>query len=99
MALNEEQIGKVRQLLSSSAWNDVVRPVIANRANEALKALRLEPAERKGEYEGVDDVTIRARIREAEFMLGVWTNEISVYEHNRRLEELERHNNGAEAPA
>ena len=99
MALNEEQIGKVRQLLASSAWNDVVKPVVAKRAHDAIKALVLHPAERKGEYQGVDDNAIRVRIQEAEWMLNAWVNEVSVYEHNRRVEEIARQDNGAEAPA
>lgn len=99
MALNEEQVGKTRQFLASSFWNDVMKPVIANRAHEAIKALVLHPSERKGEYAGVDDNAIRARIRESEWMLGAWPNEVSVYEHNRRLEELDSQTNGAQAPA
>lgn len=66
MALNEEQVGKVRMFLASSGWNDVVKPLLAQRANGAIKALVLSPAERDGEYKEMDDATIRARIREVE---------------------------------
>lgn len=96
MALDAEQIGKVRLLLMSSGWNDVLKPVIANRAHGAIKALVLHPSERKGEYEGVDDTALRAKVQECEWMLSVWSNEIAVHEHNRRIEELDRQDNGGE---
>jgi hypothetical protein len=90
MALNEEQISKVRLLLQSSGWNDVVKPVIATRANTAIKALILTPAERTGEYKDMDDSTIRAQVREAEWLLAVFVNEVAVFDHNRRMDELQR---------
>src|SRR3972149_159735 len=99
MALNEEQIQKVKLLTSSSGGHDVGRPVIAKRAQDAIKALVLNFAERKGEYEGVDDNTIRATIKECEWMLSVWSNEVAIHEHNRRLEELERQQDGANPQA
>ena len=95
MALASEQVDKIRLLLASSGWNDVMKPVIAKRAHDALKALVLHPAERKGEYEGIDDNTIRVKIQECEWMLSAWTNELLVYDHNRRLDELERQQDGA----
>ena len=90
MALNEEQVGKIRVLLQSSAWNDVMKPVIATRANAAIKALILTPAERTGEYKDMDDSAIRAQVREAEWLLAVFVNEVAVFDHNRRVDELQR---------
>jgi hypothetical protein len=90
MALNEDQVGKIRGLLQSSAWNDVMKPAIAQRANAAIKALILTPAERSGEYKDMDDAAIRAQIREAEWLLAVFVNEVAVFDHNRRVEELQR---------
>jgi hypothetical protein len=90
VALNEVQIGQIRGLLQSSAWNDVVKPVIATRANSAIKALILTPAERSGEYKEMDDAAIRAQIREAEWLLAVFVNEVAVFDHNRRVDELQR---------
>jgi len=98
MALNEEQVGKVRLLLQSSGWNDVMKPAIATRANAAIKALILTPAERTGEYKEMDDAAIRAQIREAEWLLAVFVNEVSVFDHNRRVDELQRQEN-PEAPS
>jgi hypothetical protein len=93
VALNEVQIGQIRGLLQSSAWNDVVRPVIATRANAAIKALILTPAERTGEFKEMEDSAIRAQIREAEWLLAVFVNEVAVFDHNRRMDELQRQDN------
>jgi hypothetical protein len=93
MALNEEQIAKIRLMLQSSAWNDVMKPAIATRANAAIKALILTPAERTGEFKDMDDSAIRAQIREAEWLLTAFVNEIAVFDHNRRVDELHGQNN------
>jgi hypothetical protein len=93
MALNEEQIAKIRLMLQSSAWNDVMKPAIATRANAAIKALILTPSERTGEFKGMDDSAIRAQIREAEWLLTAFVNEIAVFDHNRRVDELHGQNN------
>ena len=93
MALNEDQVQKVRLLLQSSGWNDVVKPAIAQRANAAIKNLILTPAERTGEFKEMDDSAIRAQIREAEWLLAVFVNEVAVFDHNRRLDELQRQDN------
>jgi hypothetical protein len=95
MALSSEQVEKVRLLMASSGWNDVIKPVIAKRAHDALKALILSPAERSGEYQDTSDDIIRARIKEDEFLLTVWTNEIVAHDQNRMLDEIERQQNGA----
>lgn len=95
VALTEEQIQTVKQGLASSFWNDVVRPVLANRGNQALRALTLFPQERKGDYEGMTDDQLRVQVKEVEWMLSCWSNEIAVYEHNRRIEELDAETNGA----
>ena len=98
--LNGEQIEALRQVLAMGGWNDVMKPVLANRAHLAVKALVLDPAEREGEFKGVDDAVLRARIQEAEWMLTAWSNEVSVHDYNRRRDELDRQNqgNGVGAP-
>ena len=96
MALNDEQIQKVRQTLYTAGWNDVMRPALENRGRQALKALTLSRTERTGQFKGndmdTDDDVLRAIIRDIEWMLSVWTNEINVSEYNRKLDELERQN-------
>jgi hypothetical protein len=98
VALNEDEVAKVRLLLQSSGWNDVVKPAIAKRASAAIKALILSPAERSGEFKEMEDSTIRSQIREAEWLLTAFVNEITVFDHNRRLDELQRQQN-PEAPS
>ena len=98
MPLPDESIQKLRLLLFSSGWKDVMEPVLAKRAHEAIKALVIAPAERKGEMSGVDDATLRARIQEDEWMLTVWRNEINLADmEKRQLNELEGRDGGDNA--
>lgn len=88
--IDSDQADKLRLALSSSGWNDVIKPVIAARAHEAIKMLCLAPSERSGQFKDLDDSSLRGIIREGEWMLNVWENELKVYDHNRRLDELDR---------
>lgn len=94
MALTEEQVQKVRLVLSTAGWNDVMRPALENRGRQALKSLTLARSERAGHFKGTDfdteDDVLRAIIRDCEWMVACWSNEIRVAEYNRNLEELER---------
>lgn len=97
MPLPEESIQKLRQMLMSSAWKDVVEPVLAKRAHDAIKTLVVPPAERKGEGTA-DDATLRGRIQELEWMLSVWHNEIRLFDFERRqIHELESRDGGDNA--
>jgi len=102
--LNDEQIEKVRLVLMTAGWNEVMRPALLERGRHAMKALALTPNERDKEYKGSDynsdDDVLRAMIRDCEWMVVVWENEINVFNLNRRREELVAQQNGAErAPA
>lgn len=92
--LNDEQVQKVRQTLSTSGWNDVMRPALENRAREAMKALTHSRTERAGSYKGThfdtDDDILRAIIRDCEWMVVCWQNEVQVAEYNRQRDELDR---------
>ena len=94
MALDETQVQKIRLTLQTSGWNDVMKPAIENRGRQAVRALVLSPTERAVEFKGTDfdtdDAILRAMIRDATWMTSVWTNELAVAEHNRRLDELDR---------
>jgi hypothetical protein len=99
--LNEDQIQKVRQALTTSGWNEIMRPAILNRGKQALNALVLGPAERQsqgGEFKDTDDALLRAYIRDCEWMATCWQNEINVFDYNRRQEELQARQSGAEPP-
>lgn len=95
MALTEDQIKLVKQGLQSSFWNEIVRPAIAQRGNNAIKLVAVEQAERAGEWKDLSDAQLRAIIKDCEWMLTCWNTEIAVFEHNRRLEELDAEQNGA----
>ena len=98
MALAPDQVDKVRTLLASPGWNDVILPAIKQRGQQAVKALVLSRSERANVVKGSDfdneDDVLRAIIRDSEWMTVVWTNELLVAEHNRRLDELDRNNSG-----
>jgi hypothetical protein len=87
--LEAEEIQKIRLVLSSSGWNDVIYPAIIDRGKGAVKALCKPASERDGPFKGMDDGTLRAMINQCEWMVSHWQNEILAFEHNRRLEELE----------
>jgi hypothetical protein len=94
MALNDDQIQKIRVTLATLGWTDVMHPTLANRGRQAVKALCLSRSERTTAYKGTDfdtdDEVLRAMIRDCEWMIAVWSNEIAAAEHNRRLDELDR---------
>jgi hypothetical protein len=91
--LSSEQVEKVRLVLSSNGWNDVIRPAIVGRGRQALKSLALGRSERATEFKGTefdtDDDILRAMIRDCEWMSVVWSNEVQIHDRNRRLDELD----------
>lgn len=90
--LNEDQIQKLRLALQTSGWNDVIKPAIHRRGAQALKALALTRAERSREFVRSDfdteDDVLRAIIRDCEWMVVCWDNEVLVHEENRKRDEL-----------
>jgi len=96
VALNSEQVDKVRIVTASSGWNDVMKPAIENRGRQAIKALTLARTERATKMRGTDfdtdDDVLRAIIRDCEWMIVCWNNEIAVADNERRLDELDRQN-------
>ena len=96
MALNDEQVQKVRQVLVTGGWREVMRPAIENRGRQAVRALTLSPTERAAEFKGSDfdteDNVLRAIIRDCTWLAMCWDNEILVHDHNRQADELDRQN-------
>jgi len=92
--LTPEQVDKVRLVLTSVGWNDVIRPEIENRVRKATRSLTLTDAERTQTFKGTDfdttDSVLRAMIRDCEWFLFSWVNEVAVSEHNQRRDELDR---------
>lgn len=93
MALNNEQIQKIRLVLASSGWREVMLPALANRGHQAVKALCLSRSERAVDFKGTDfdteDEILRAMIRDCSWMSSVWSNEVEVADYNRRRDELD----------
>jgi len=94
MALTGEQLDKLRLVLMSPGWNDVIMPALETRRRQAADALCLTRAERSkvmaGQAFDTEDDVLRAMVRECKWMIAIWPLEISVDEHNRRLDELDR---------
>lgn len=100
--LNEEQIQKVRLTLSSSGWIDVIVPAVLNRGKQALDALTLSEGERQkagGEFKDTDDMLLRAIIRDCQWVVAAFQNEVKIFDYNKRQEELQSQENGALTPS
>lgn len=91
--IDEQQAQKVRLVLTSSGWNDVIAPAIRARGQEALRSLRLSPLAREKHY-GPDspfrtsDEALRVMIDDCEWMAVAFLNELIVHDVNRQREEL-----------
>jgi len=95
--LTEDQAQKLRLGLMGSAWREIMQPATQSRASSAIKALCLSLGERKthgGEFKDCSDDELRATIRECEWHLSVWLNELKVFDFNRAQDELQRQNGG-----
>lgn len=68
-----------------------MRPALQRRMGEAMKALTLSRSERTEGFKGTDfdteDDVLRAIIRDCNWMVVCWQNEIQVAEYNQRLDE------------
>ena len=97
--LTEDQAQKLRVGLMGAAWREIMQPATQSRANNAIKALCLSVGERKthgGEFKDANDDELRATIRECEWHLSVWSNELKVFDFNRAQTEQLRQQNGNE---
>jgi len=83
--LTNDQTDKLQLLLSTTGWNEVMKPALENRVRQAIHSLILPAAQRAEEDR--NDETLRARIEELTWMLTQWQKEIDVNRHNRQLEE------------
>jgi hypothetical protein len=80
-------------MLASSGWA-AIRARLENRAHTATKALVMTVAERSKSFSGQDfdasDDALRVMIRDCEWMIYSWENEVAVAGHNQRRDELDR---------
>jgi hypothetical protein len=56
---------------------------------QILQALRTVPEKRSGEWKGMHDHDLRAKLDEDEWLLVAFQNEVNVFDHNKRLDELD----------
>lgn len=89
MPLDADSVEKLRATMASSGWNDVIEPSLINRSKQILNALRTVPGKRSGEFKELEDHDLRAKLDEIEWLLVAFRNEIKVFDHNRRLDELD----------
>ena len=101
MPLNNDQLDAVRMTLATKGWTDVMKPALMKRGQMAVKALVLTPTERGAEFKGsdfaTDDDVLRAVIRDVEWMVTVWDNELAVANLNRQRDELDAANGSGAA--
>jgi hypothetical protein len=90
MMLSDEQAEKLRLMLSTAGWAEVMKPAIENRVRQAIQSLIL-PAPRRAE-EDRNDEALRARIDELKWFLSAFYQELEVNEINRRADESARLN-------
>jgi hypothetical protein len=88
--LSEDHIQKLRLTLQGGGWQQVMQPATHARAQEAIKALCLNVEERKraaGVFKDLSDDELRVTIRECEWHLTVWGNELKVFDFNKAQEQ------------
>ena len=94
MALNDEQVEKLRSVMSTVGWREIVVPVAENRIREISKLLMLFPSERPEPYkslpEHLADHILRSEAKGVEWLIFSLRNEVAAYDFNRRRDELDR---------
>lgn len=86
-ALDEAEIEKLRYLIRSAGWSEIVRPVLLARKNILLQALVLDENERA---EKVSDQKIKGRIAEIDWILTRFEQAVQQYDHNVAVDERQR---------
>lgn len=101
--IDDKQAHELRLTLFSSGWTQVMQPALRNRGMQATKALVLSRTERTAVFKGTDfdteDDVLRAYIRDCEYLLVAFQNELTVWEHNRQGDELARQSTDPSAGA
>jgi hypothetical protein len=82
--LNSDDIEKLRNLLRSSAWNEVMKPALQAR-REVMANQLIYPARRS--EGGANDDELRGRIAEDDWVLTRFEQAVGEFDHNRQLDE------------
>lgn len=95
MSLEPENIDKLRHLLQSAGWREVMKPQLMRRVNDQIKALRLNEVSRQeagGTFKNKSDTELREGIELVEWWIVAFENEVKVANFNRANDELDRAN-------
>ena len=99
--ISDAEAQKLRVVILSSGWREIMMPSILYHGKAALKALCMNAEERKekgGDFRNKNDDQLRQIIEDSERIATFWDNELNVYDLNRRSDEHQRQN-GSEASA
>lgn len=98
--LAADQIEKLKMVMYSVGWKEVMKPVIEGRHKTVKDLSFLLPSERPAPYKDLDDHTatavLRGEAKALEWVLNAFQNEVAVYDFESRREELARQANGGE---
>jgi FixJ family two-component response regulator len=83
--ITSDDIDKLRMMLRSSAWSEVVVPTWQAR-KEILTTLLLQQLSERSDKSMTDDV-IRGCIKQLDWDLGTFEKTVGIFDHNQRNEE------------
>ena len=95
--LDAEQAEKVRNLLASSAWRDLMKPTLIERGRQFSRMAIGFGSERPKPYDQASTDFLRGVVHEIEWMLSAWEGDLAAYDTNRLRDEMERGHNGTGA--
>ena len=92
--LSSEEVEKLRGLLQTSAWREVVVPKLEARKKRMEEIGLMLPTERPEPYKGLDDQMAtslaRGEARCCEWLLHAFENEVVVHDLNHKRDEQAR---------
>lgn len=90
MALDDDQIRKLRTTLATEGWREVIEPLVAERGHRFMKMAFGPVSERPEAYRDAEFDFFRGVVDNTQWMLTYWKAEIDVHNHNETLLEQER---------
>lgn len=97
------EIEQIRQLFGMRGWSEVLAPQMEKRLKVVQDLALLLPSERPKPYDGMEDRDatniLRGEAKGIQWCLHAFTNQVSVYDQNRRREEQRQKPNGTDAGA
>lgn len=78
-SITPEDIEKLKLLLRTSAWNDVMKPALLGRKLQLLDMLMKEPEQRDG---AMSDAAIRGGLKQLDWMMSRFDQVVQEYDAN-----------------